>query len=227
MYATQDDRCPIAAYKLFASKRPSGYCQPGSPFYIAPRTRALTGPDCQWFVMQRVGLNKLGHMVQRMAEQCGLDRQRLTNHSVRKRMVQMLRDENVAPTDIMQFTGHKNIQSVLNYSAISESTQKAGSHILSGKRRFPVTATVTSPPSPSRFEKHDDHDVAPSLTSSAFKEPTSEPRTVNIPNIDVHSFPTHSEQNHVSVSTSMNLLQTHSQFYGAVFNVNNFNFYTK
>ncbi|KAH3748480.1 hypothetical protein DPMN_182926 [Dreissena polymorpha] len=61
--------------------RPSRYCQPGSPFYIAPRTRALTGPDDQWFIMQRVALNKLGHMVQRIAEQCGLDRQRLTNHS--------------------------------------------------------------------------------------------------------------------------------------------------
>ncbi|KAH3730426.1 hypothetical protein DPMN_056412 [Dreissena polymorpha] len=126
----------------------------------------------------------------------------------------------------MHFTGHKNIQSVLNYSAISESTQKVGSHILSGKRRYPVTATVTSPPSPSRLEKHDDRDAAPSLTSSAFK-PTPEPRPVNIPNIDVHSFPTHSEQNHVSVSSSMNLLQTQSQFYGTVFNVNNFNFYSK
>ncbi|KAH3728898.1 hypothetical protein DPMN_054861 [Dreissena polymorpha] len=50
-----------------------------------------------------------------MAEQCGLDRHRLTNDSVRKRMALKLRDENVAPTDIMHFTGHTNIQSVLNY----------------------------------------------------------------------------------------------------------------
>ncbi|XP_052218116.1 uncharacterized protein LOC127835719 [Dreissena polymorpha] len=165
MYATQDDRCPIAAYKLFASKRPSGYCQPGSPFYIAPRTWALTGPDDQWFIMQRVGLNKLGSIVQRMAEQCGLDRQRLTNHSVRKRMVKMLRDENVASTDIMHFTGHKNIQSVLNYCAITESTQKAGSHILSGKWVLDdtfenVTSNeVTSIPTPELNEEFEDIDI--------------------------------------------------------------------
>ncbi|KAH3884858.1 hypothetical protein DPMN_008843 [Dreissena polymorpha] len=65
-------------------------------------------------------------MVQRMAEQCVLDRQRLTNHSVRMQLVQKLRDKNVAPTGIMHFTGHTNITSVLKYSAISEATQKVG-----------------------------------------------------------------------------------------------------
>ncbi|KAH3841653.1 hypothetical protein DPMN_115126 [Dreissena polymorpha] len=166
-----------------------------------------------------------------MAEQCGLDRHCLTSHSVCKRMVQKLRDENVAPTDIIHFTSHKNIESVLNYSANSETTQKAGSHILSGKRRNPVTETVTSPQSPARIEicseQHVDHDAASSLTSSAVKAPTSEPRPVNIPNIDIHSFSTHSAQNNVSLSNSMKLLQAHSQFYGAVFNIQNFNFYTK
>ncbi|KAH3808430.1 hypothetical protein DPMN_136784 [Dreissena polymorpha] len=88
MYATQDERCSIAAYKLFASQRPKAYCQPGSPFYIAPRTQDFNGPNGEWLMMQRVGMNKLGHMVERKTEQCGLDRHRLTNNSVRKRMVQ-------------------------------------------------------------------------------------------------------------------------------------------
>ncbi|KAH3848646.1 hypothetical protein DPMN_091026 [Dreissena polymorpha] len=57
MYATQDDICPIAAYKLFASKRPSGYCQSGCPIYIAHRTRALTGPDCQWSCRWSASIN--------------------------------------------------------------------------------------------------------------------------------------------------------------------------
>ncbi|KAH3828650.1 hypothetical protein DPMN_130631 [Dreissena polymorpha] len=89
-----------------------------------------------------------------MAKQCGLDRHRLTNHSIRNRMVQKLRDENIAPTDIINFTGHKqtNVRSVLNFSAISEARQKAGSQIISGQRRNPVTANLMPPPSPSRID---------------------------------------------------------------------------
>ncbi|KAH3791096.1 hypothetical protein DPMN_169307 [Dreissena polymorpha] len=76
-------------------------------------------------------------------------------------------------------------------------------------------------------EQHGDHDAASSLTSSAVKAPTSEPRPVNIPIIDILFSPTYSAQNHVSLSNSTNLLQTHSQFYGAVFNIQTFNFYPK
>ncbi|KAH3771206.1 hypothetical protein DPMN_172511 [Dreissena polymorpha] len=43
-------------------------------------------------MMQRAEIKKLGHMVQRMAEQCGLDSHRLKNHYVRKRIVQKVRD---------------------------------------------------------------------------------------------------------------------------------------
>ena len=45
-----------------------------------------------------------------------------------------LRDSGVAPTDIMQISGHKNIQSVLNYSTMSEIKHKEISSILTGKK---------------------------------------------------------------------------------------------
>ncbi|KAH3812027.1 hypothetical protein DPMN_140448 [Dreissena polymorpha] len=49
--------------------------------------------------MQRVGTRKFEHILPSMAEQCGLDGQRMTNHSVRKLMLQKLRDCNGhAPT---------------------------------------------------------------------------------------------------------------------------------
>jgi hypothetical protein len=38
----------------------------------------------------------------------------------RKRTVEQLRDEGIAPIDILQITGHKNVQSILNYSTLSE-----------------------------------------------------------------------------------------------------------
>ena len=37
----------------------------------------------------------------------------LTNHATRKHLISKLRDSGVAPTDIMQISGHKNLQSSL------------------------------------------------------------------------------------------------------------------
>ena len=56
---------------------------------------------------------------------------RLTNTSTRKYCVQKLREKNIAPTDIMQVTGHKNVNSINNYSEITLQKQKEMSEILS------------------------------------------------------------------------------------------------
>ena len=66
-----------------------------------------------------------------MATKGNLDKgKKLTNHSARKHLVQKLRDANVPPTDIMQISGHKNVQSIINYSSISETQQKCYSNML-------------------------------------------------------------------------------------------------
>ena len=58
---------------------------------------------------------------------------KLSNHSARKYLVQRLSDCSVPPTQIMQITGHKNIQSINNYSKIDEVQHHEISHILSGQ----------------------------------------------------------------------------------------------
>ena len=79
-----------------------------------------------------------------MAVDGGLDQnKRLTNHSTRKHLVQKLRDSGIAPTDIMQISGHKNIQSVMNYSAMSEEKHKQCSKLLSNVRSK-ASSTVSS-----------------------------------------------------------------------------------
>jgi hypothetical protein len=56
-FATGDERCPVAAYKLYAQNRPSDMCRPEDPFYLGtihnPRAGQL------WFRRQRLGPNKL------------------------------------------------------------------------------------------------------------------------------------------------------------------------
>jgi len=47
-------------------------------------------------------------------------------------MIQTLNDKNIPPSHIMQLSGHKNVQSINNYSHVSQEQQKSMSRILSG-----------------------------------------------------------------------------------------------
>ena len=67
-----------------------------------------------------------------MAERAGLDNSHLMNHSARKRIIQTLNDKDIPPGHIMQLSGHKNVQSINNYSNVSPEQQKSMSRRLSG-----------------------------------------------------------------------------------------------
>lgn len=56
---------------------------------------------------------------------------KLSNHSARKHLVQKLSEQNIPPNQIMQITGHRNLQSVNNYSHVSENQHKNISKLLS------------------------------------------------------------------------------------------------
>ena len=127
------DRCPVAIYKLYKEKRPQDFSRPDDPFYLATHTQqhSMSISD-QWFKRQPVGVNKLSSMMKRMANAAGIGvDKKLTNHSARKHLVQKLSENNIPPNQIMQITGHKNIQSINNYSSINENQHKSISCILS------------------------------------------------------------------------------------------------
>ena len=65
-----------------------------------------------------------------MAEKAGLAI-KFTNHSGRKTMMKTLVNQNFSPTDVIQLSGHKNLQSVTNYSTVNESQQMEMSRTLS------------------------------------------------------------------------------------------------
>ena len=50
-------------------------------------------------------------------------------HSRRKTMIQTITNNEIPATDIIQLSGHKNLQSVTNYSIVSEK-QKQKYHVL-------------------------------------------------------------------------------------------------
>lgn len=86
----------------------------------------------QWFKRQPIGVNKLGSIMKRMTTSAGIvGEKKLTNHSARKHLVQKLSENNVPANQIMQITGHKNIQSINNYSSLNEIQHRNISSILS------------------------------------------------------------------------------------------------
>ena len=142
-------RCPVLTYKHYARKRPVLYSEPHHPFYIASSSRfseadAVVPDHATWFRAQPVGQNKLSHLMSNMSQNAGL--RHLTNHSARKHLVQKLNNAGVHPNHIMQVTGHKNIQSINNYSHISLNQQRGISNIISSALTSSSTATPTASP---------------------------------------------------------------------------------
>ena len=71
---------------------------------------------------------------------------KLVNHSTRKHLVQKLVDNNIPPNEIVQITGHKNMNSLNNYSTISNRRQQHISTVLSRRgESFTSVATSSSP----------------------------------------------------------------------------------
>ena len=122
--ASGRDRDPVQAFHLYASKRPEQMNSEDSPFYLAVNLTKMANSSKPWFKAAPMGVNKLNSLMKTMAQKVGLNAETLTNHSGRKRMIQKLNDQEVPPTHIMQISGHKNVQSLNNYSSLSEKQQR-------------------------------------------------------------------------------------------------------
>ena len=116
------DRDPVHVYKMYKEKRPPSMLEPDSSFhlsvnYFKTETHAsVEGKN--WFKAQPMGVNKLNNIMKDMTQAAGISGK--TNHSGRKTLVQKLQDSGVPPNQIIQITGHKNLQSLNNYSSLRE-----------------------------------------------------------------------------------------------------------
>jgi len=88
----------------------------------------------QWFKKQPVGQNKISTITNKMTENSGIGKdKRLTNTSARKYLITKLSDANIPDRQIVQISGHKNIQSINSYAQLSRKRQHEISDIMSGK----------------------------------------------------------------------------------------------
>ena len=111
------EKDPVAAYQLYAKKRPTEMNDSDAPFYLAINNCTKQESSKPWFKKSAVGQNKLNSLMRKMAEKAGLG-PNVTNHSGRKTMIQALTNNDIPATDIIQLSGHKNLQSVTNYSVV-------------------------------------------------------------------------------------------------------------
>lgn len=232
MFACPGPRDPVEIYKFYSEKRPADMSGIDDPFYLAPRTVPILEDDidCVWFKKQKVGMRKLGQILKCMAENAGLNGSKnLTNHSARKHLVQKLRDSDIPPTEIMQISGHKNLQSILNYSRISESKQKQCSNLLSTVSSSQNSANpsndgpIETVPLGANQSSSLLCTERPALSSVVHKPHEVSRMDVNIQQADVSAtqFSTHQ-----FAMTSMTNSYG-SMFYGATFNVQQLNVYAQ
>ena len=149
MYANNDaisiDRDPVHVYKIYKEKRPPSLLEPDSSFYLSvnyfkTETRAsVEGKN--WFKAQPMGVNKLNSIMKDMTQAAGISGK--TKHSGRKTLVQKLQDSGVPPNQIIQITGHKNLQSVNNYSSLREKQMESISRILSSTTKAATNVPQT------------------------------------------------------------------------------------
>ncbi|CAG2186385.1 unnamed protein product [Mytilus edulis] len=207
IYGTNGDHDPIKYYEIYKSKRPQNFCDAEDPFYLAPRTISLADTRSEiWFLRQKIGERKMGAIVKSMKIEGGLDEnKRLTNHSARKYLVQKLRSNEIPDTDIMQISGHKNVNSINSYSSISENKQRKISHLLSNtsSEESLTCHTSTGPNLPCTSAST----VLPSLS-----QPVSQHN-----NLDMMA-PSISSQTNMSS-------RINSMFYGATLHINSLNVY--
>ena len=142
MFSTGGERDPVAVYKIYREKRPENMLSDDVPFYLAVNHTRKKDSTKKWFKSAPVGSNKLNTLMKTMASKANLNNERLTNHSARKHMIQKLNDHEIPPTHIMQLSGHRNVQSITNYSSLNVNQQKNMSGILSRTSQTQMTTST-------------------------------------------------------------------------------------
>ena len=113
------ERDPAHVYKAYKDKCPENMFKPDSPLYLAVNyfetEGELKSEGSKWFKSQPMEVNKLNSLLKEMTETAGISVK--TNHSGRETLVQKLQDNDVPPNQLVQITGHKNLQSINNCSS--------------------------------------------------------------------------------------------------------------
>ena len=94
-----------------------------------------------WFKAQPMGVNKLNNIMKEVTQAAGVSGK--TNYSGGKTLMQKLQHSGVPSNQIIQITGHKNLQSVNNYSSLREKQMESISRFLSSTTKAATNVAKT------------------------------------------------------------------------------------
>ena len=103
MFATGDDRCPVAFFKEFLSRRPPEIRTTG-PLYLS----CVSNPSSQvWYKRQSMGVNKINDFMKSVIKGTTLEDSLKTfsNHSTRKTVVKKLKTAGLERSSIVKVRG--------------------------------------------------------------------------------------------------------------------------
>ena len=129
MFATGNERCPVAFFKEYLSHRPTELRSTGA-FYLANLPQPKNNI---WYKRQNLGVNSIDKIMKTMVADSPLKEstKKLTNHSARKTLVKKLRANNVERSSIINVTGHASEQSLNDYDEGNENEQRQISNLIS------------------------------------------------------------------------------------------------
>ena len=104
------EKDPVAAYKLYAKKRPREMNHSDAPFYLAVNNCTKQESSKPSLKTSAVGQRKLNSLTRKIAEKAGL-RPNVKNHSCRKTMIQALTNNIV----IFTITTEIHARSLVNF----------------------------------------------------------------------------------------------------------------
>ena len=128
MWSIGGERCPVKLFSSFLQRRPESMKTPDSPLYLA----VIDNPVNKniWYKAQRLGEKPLKSMLKNMAKAAGINK-KISNHSARRTMIRMLKNQSIDRYDICQLTGHRNPKSLDEYSSLTNKQQNQLASIIS------------------------------------------------------------------------------------------------
>ena len=116
-----------------------------APFYLGINHMKTDGYKKYWLKSAPMGVNKLPlWWKQWLQKQTSITSDSPTTASTYKHLIQKLNDSEILPRHIMQLSGHKNVQSITNYSSLNLNQQKNILSILSRALSQTQVTTATN-----------------------------------------------------------------------------------
>ena len=124
MFATGTNRCPIAIFNFFKTKRPFDWRDNG-PFYLSIMNKVSSTPESPWFKKMPMGVNTINNIMKNMVKNSPLNNstKKLTNHSARRTVINKMRRNNIPKSDIIAVTGHRTEAGLDAYDSGDEEQQ--------------------------------------------------------------------------------------------------------